>query len=106
VPGILEWIKCFDVYMAVMYHKQPARRHCHLASGGHYIIPHLSWNHLVITADQKPPTRQIFAMYLSSYIKETGLDVTHYNTHSFRIGAATSAMAASVSDAHMKMLGH
>ena len=61
---------------------------------------------LFITADQEPLTRWIVAMSLSSYIKETGLDVTHYNTHGFRIGAATSAMAASISDAHVKMLGH
>jgi len=25
VSGILQWIKCFNVYMAVISHKQPAR---------------------------------------------------------------------------------
>jgi len=45
-------------------------------------------------------------MSLSSYLKETGLDVTHHNTHSFKIRAATSTMAAGISDAHTKMLGH
>ena len=50
---------------------------------------------LFILADQKPLTRQIFATSLSSFLRNAGLKTIHYNTHSFRIGAATSAMHGS-----------
>ena len=55
--------------------------------------------------NQKPLTRQHFSEALSAILKQIGLDDQRYNTHSFRIGAATSAKAAGVSDSHIKMLG-
>ena len=61
--------------------------------------------YLFITANRKPLTRQIFATSLSGLLKDVGLPVAQYNMHSFRIGAATTAMSAGISDAHVKILG-
>ena len=50
-------------------------------------------------------TRQQFAVLISNTLKLAGIDDKHYNTHSFRIGAATSAKEAGISDVQIKMLG-
>lgn len=50
-------------------------------------------------------TRRQFADLLSETLQEAGVDNTGYNTHSFRIGAATTAKANGISDVHIKMLG-
>ena len=60
---------------------------------------------LFITAKGTPLTRQYFSTALSTVLKHIGLDDRQYNTHSFRIGAATSAKAEGISDTHIKMLG-
>ena len=60
---------------------------------------------LFLTADGSPLTRQRFHTLLSTLLRKIGLPVTHYNTHSFRIGAATSAKDAGISDTHIQMLG-
>ena len=60
---------------------------------------------LFITAKGTPLTRQYFSTALSTVLKHIGLDDRQYNMHSFRIGAATSAKAAGISDTHIKMLG-
>ena len=60
---------------------------------------------LFITQDNKFLTRQLFSAALSKVLKATGLDSCKYNTHSFRIGAATSGKQAGISDVHIKMLG-
>ena len=44
--------------------------------------------------DGTPLTRVQFKTLLSATLKRAGLDNTKYNTHSFRIGAATSAKMA------------
>ena len=54
---------------------------------------------------QMPLTRQHFSKALSTILKQIGLDDQKYNTHSFCIGAATSAKDAGVSDSHIKVLG-
>ena len=51
-----------------------------------------------------PLTRQSFSTSLSN-LAATKLDHHKYNTHSFRIGAATSAKLAGVSELDIKMLG-
>ena len=61
---------------------------------------------LFITAKGTPLIRQYFSKALSTILKHIGLDDQQYNTHSFCIGAATSAKATGVSDTHIKMLGH
>ena len=50
-------------------------------------------------------TRQIFATALDNLLTELQLDPGEFNTHSFRIGAATSAKEANISDMHIQMLG-
>ena len=55
--------------------------------------------------NRTPLTRLHFSKALSAILKQIGLDDQKYNTHSFCIGAATSAKAAGVSDSHIKMLG-
>ena len=61
---------------------------------------------LFILADEKPLTRQFFATSLSGFLKDAGFPVSNYNTFSFRIGAATTAMSAGIPDVYVKMLGH
>ena len=48
--------------------------------------------------------REHFSKALSKILKQIGLDDQTYNMHSFRIGTATSATAAGLSDSHIKML--
>lgn len=50
-------------------------------------------------------TQQLFGTQPDSILHETGQNTKHYNTHSFRIGAATSAHDAGISDANIQMLG-
>ena len=50
-------------------------------------------------------TRQTFNTELDHIISELKLDRGSYNTHSFRIGAATSAMEAGIPETQIKMLG-
>ena len=50
-------------------------------------------------------TQQLFGTQPDSILHETGQNTKHYNTHSFRIGTATSAHDAGISDANIQMLG-
>ena len=50
-------------------------------------------------------TRAIFASPLKSILSELDLNAHLYNTHSFRIGAATKANRAGISELHIKALG-
>ena len=50
-------------------------------------------------------TRQRFTKVLHSTLQKAGVDDSKYASHSFRIGAATSAKEAGISDVHVKMLG-
>ena len=49
--------------------------------------------------------RQRFSALLHTTLQQAGLDDTKYATHSFRIGAATTAKDTDISDVHIKMLG-
>ena len=90
--------------------------HLFLGCTGHHIcpvkalLPYLAVRGstegpLFITEEGSPLTRHRFNTELSSILHAAGLETTHYNTHSFRIGAATSAKQAGISDLHIKMLG-
>ena len=50
-------------------------------------------------------TRASFSSALNKAFQELHMDHRQFNTHSFRIGAATSAKHAGVSDSHLKALG-
>lgn len=50
-------------------------------------------------------TRQAFSTLLSRTLTTAGVSNKGFTTHSFRIGAATSAKEAGISDVHIKMLG-
>ena len=49
--------------------------------------------------------KSMFRSALQSLMGKMKLNRHHYNTHSFRIGAATSASPANISDTHIQMLG-
>ena len=60
---------------------------------------------LFTLSDSTPLTRARFKTLLSATLKQAGLDDSKFNTHSFRIGAATSAKTAGIADVHIQMLG-
>jgi len=60
---------------------------------------------LLITSDGSMLTRDMFASALIKVLYKIDLNTQLYNTHSFRIGAATSANQAGIPDLHIKTLG-
>ena len=60
---------------------------------------------LFLSEGNAPLTRAQFKTLLSTTLKKVGLDDSQYNTHSFMIGAATSAKAAGISDTYIQPLG-
>ena len=50
-------------------------------------------------------TRQMFSSIVKGILAWLPLSEGNYNTHSFRIGAATAAMETQIPEAHIKMLG-
>jgi len=60
---------------------------------------------LFLSEDHKPLTRGMFSLAVSSLMDELGLQASLYSTHSFCIGAATSAKDAGISDIYVKQLG-
>ena len=59
---------------------------------------------LFVMEDGRYLTRELFRAQLNTILQEAGLNAKDYNTHSFRIGAATSAHEAVISDASIQML--
>lgn len=60
---------------------------------------------LFILGDGSPVSRAAFTEKLSMAIKYCGLDPSRYKGHSFRIGAASHAADAGMSDAQIRALG-
>ena len=60
---------------------------------------------LFITEDGRALTRQTFSVMLDSVLEKLHLDTRSFNTHSFRIGAATTAAMAHIPDSQIMMLG-
>lgn len=56
-------------------------------------------------ANGTPLTRHSCLRHITYCLKREGYDPTKYNTHSFRIGAATSAAKAGLSNERIKSLG-
>ena len=61
---------------------------------------------LFILPDGRSLTRQLFKAALDNLLSEINMDKMKYNTHSSRIGAATSAKQANIPDSFIQMLGH
>ena len=59
---------------------------------------------LYIYSDGRGLTRPLFKAALDDLLTDLHLDKKQYNTHSFRIGAATSAKQANIPDTYIKML--
>ena len=59
---------------------------------------------LFILCNDKILTREMFGAALDRMLTQLRLNKEHFNTHSFRIRAATSAKQASMSDIHIKIL--
>ena len=60
---------------------------------------------LFICEDQRFLTQSAFRSHLMALLDKLGLEKSHYNTHSFRIGAATSAEAAGLTESQIKTMG-
>ena len=60
---------------------------------------------LFVLSDNMMLTRHYLASVLKDTISKLNLDTYSYNTHSFRIGAATAVKQARVLDTHIKTLG-
>ena len=60
---------------------------------------------LCCLVDGSPVSRALFIDKLSMAIKYCGLDPSRYKGHSFRIGAASFAADAGMSDAQIRALG-
>lgn len=60
---------------------------------------------LFVYRDGSYLTRQRFGGAFAKALSKAGIDDRGFTTHSFRIGAATTAKAAGISDVHIKMLG-
>ena len=56
-------------------------------------------------ADGRKLTHQLFSDSLDNILASLCLDNGEYNTHSFRIGAATSTSEAGIPDSTIMMLG-
>ena len=67
--------------------------------------PRQSTRPLFMGNNEKMLTRQIFSTELDCILSKLKLDKGSYNMHSFRIGAATSAMEAGIPETQIKMLG-
>jgi integrase len=60
---------------------------------------------LFLRSNDQPLSRAYLVTQVHSALKEAGLNVQHFNGHSFRIGAATTALQSGISDAKIKLLG-
>ena len=60
---------------------------------------------LFILSDGRMLTRQLFSTFLDNILVALKLKKDHFNTHSFRIGVATSAKEAGMPDVFIKMMG-
>ena len=60
---------------------------------------------LFLTKEGQGLTRQLLSTLLDAVLTKLHLQPSRYNTHSFRIGAATSAAQADIPDRCIKILG-
>ena len=55
--------------------------------------------------DRKPLTRSRFVVEVKKALDRSGVDSSRYSGHSFRSGAATTAVKRGLGDATIQMLG-
>ena len=60
---------------------------------------------LFINTDGSPLRRKQFVLRVQAALTQAGVKGEHFNGHSFRIGAATSASQAGVAESTIKVLG-
>ena len=60
---------------------------------------------LFISRNNTPLTRAQFKTLVSTILRTACLNDSEYNTHSFRIGAATTTKAVGIADAYIQLLG-
>ena len=60
---------------------------------------------LFITETRNYLTQPMFRSLLKELLQQAGLHTEQYNTHSFWIGAATTAKSVGISDYHIEVLG-
>ena len=60
---------------------------------------------LFICENNQYLTQPVFQSYLKKLLQDLNLDPSCYDTHSFRIGATTSAEAARLTESQIKTLG-
>ena len=60
---------------------------------------------LFLLENQQALTRQHLVTFVSHLLRLVGVDPTAYSGHSFRIGGATSASLAGLTDYEIQMLG-
>ena len=59
----------------------------------------------VYQRDSQLPDSTNVCSLLKELLQQAGLQTDQYNTHSFRIGAATTAKSVGISDYHIKVHG-
>ena len=59
---------------------------------------------LFILGDGRPLTRELLVQKLRATLSQAGVDCTRFSGHSFRIGAATTAMERGVSETTVQTL--
>ena len=94
--------KGVDIYLGATGHTL-----CHIRG----ILPYLALrgSHrgpLFLLEDGRGLTHQLFSTSLHNLLSELKRDTRNYSTHSFQIGAATSAKNANIPDTFIKMMGH
>jgi len=60
---------------------------------------------LFMLRDGRGLTHQLFSKALSNLLEELHMGSRSYNTHSFRIGVATSAKTANIPDTYIEIMG-
>ena len=56
-------------------------------------------------SDRRPVSKISLVSFISHLLRQVGIDPFHYSGHSFRIGGATSASLAGLTDYEIKLLG-
>ena len=77
----------------------------HLPNISHHSIRGNQHGPLFLLKDGRRLTRQLFSTFLDNILGKLQLNQSHFGTHSFQIGAATTAKEAGVDDICIKMLG-